>query len=849
MSRGRLSKLTRMSRNELQWRAGTAVRNAVQRARARVQQPAWNRRDLADRLTGDSTNDGIRRALDASVWSEAHTRLAESIAQRPARFAIAPSMREALSARIKADFPGAALDAASRAEPVVAGEYHLLGYQALRFDAAEGSPDWHLDPVHDRRPPRAFWSTVPFLDPRCGDHKIIWELNRQQHLLVLGRAFWLTGDERYRDVAIEHLLSWIRANPPLVGINWASMLELGFRTLSWVWAVNFFVREPAQEERPWLVDVLLALDRQLAHIAQNLSYYFSPNTHLLGEALALYVAGQTFPLLAESDRYADVGRRVLVEQIDRQMGRDGGHLERSTHYHRYTLDFYILALIVARITADPVAHAFEAAVARLAFAARLLADNRGRLPHFGDDDGGMLLPICGRALDDVRDSLAEASALVDRPDLRIGDVPEEAHWMLAHPLLHPILEQSRAMPVTDAIGSAALPDTGYYISRSPAGDHLVVDAGAHGYENGGHAHADALSLTLSVRGVPLLIDPGTGSYTTDPQTRDTFRSSLLHNTVVVDGQSQSVPAGPFHWSRTAHAKAHVWRTNPGFDYLEASHDGYAPLEQRRHVLSLHGDLLIVADLVDGGGSHDVQAHWHLDPRWSVDVAGRRALLRTAGERVELAVSRGSVEQISGAAAPGIGWHAPVYGRLEPTSAIRVSDSGATPMWIVTVFGMNPANEVLVVEPVPIWARAGALERGVGVKISRTHSVDLFGVAERAQHSQEQQPPVADQTWRLAGYETDARMFFARSSESIARLAMVNGSLVRSADRHSLCVQLPRETPDLHLDFARPRGTLGAAARIGGQAFGAHVELGGRELPIAVERRALPRARARRALVK
>src|SRR5204862_4544195 len=130
-------------------------------------------------------------------------------------------------------------------------------------------------------------------------------------------------------------------------------------------------------------------------------------------ALAWYVAGRSLPLLRAPGRYADVGRRILVEQISRQMGRDGGHLERSTHYHRYTLDFYLLAAIVARITDDPVAPTLEAAVARLGFAARLLADSRGRLPHIGDDDGGMLMAICGRGPDDVRDSLAEAGALVD----------------------------------------------------------------------------------------------------------------------------------------------------------------------------------------------------------------------------------------------------------------------------------------------------------------------------------------------------------------------------------------------------------------------------------------------------
>jgi hypothetical protein len=44
--------------------------------------------------------------------------------------------------------------------------------------------------------------------------------------------------------------------------------------------------------------------------------------------------------------------------------------------------------------------------------------------------------------------------------------------------------------------STALADSGYFVSRSTRGDHLAIDAGRHGFLNGGHAHADALSMTL-----------------------------------------------------------------------------------------------------------------------------------------------------------------------------------------------------------------------------------------------------------------------------------------------------------------------------------------------------------------
>jgi len=68
------------------------------------------------------------------------------------------------------------------------------------------------------------------------------------------------------------------------------------------------------------------------------------------------------------------------------------------------------------------------------------------------------------------------------------------------------------------------------------GGHAVFDVGAHGYMNAGHAHADALSLTLSLANRPLLVDPGTSTYTMEPRLRDRMRGTSNHNTVTVDGR-------------------------------------------------------------------------------------------------------------------------------------------------------------------------------------------------------------------------------------------------------------------------------------------------------------------------
>ena len=790
MSR-RLRRLLRMTGPELAWRAGAASRVAFYRAGAALRTPRW---------TCGADPETEHRDISREVMTSK-------------RFVIAPAGRHLLADRIARACPHAARHAAARADRIVFGHYDLLGYRGLRFDGS-GRFEWNYDPVHDRRAPNGFWNTVPFLDPSIGDHKIIWELNRHQHWLALGRAYWLTGVRRYRDRCLAELESWLDANPPLMGVNWTSMLELALRSLSWMWALHFFADPDIEDPAPWTVNLVRALDRQLTHIEQNLSYYFSPNTHLTGEALALYVAGRSLPWLPHSVRRANVGRRVLVEEIDRQIAHDGGHRERSVHYHRYTHDFYTLASIVARITDDPVAPTFARALGRVAYATRVLADDHGILPHIGDDDGGVLLPLTGRRVDDARDSLAVAAALLDRPALQIGATPEETYWYLGHPSFnhHPLERRSEIRSPQSAMVSVALEETGYYVSRH-GGTHVIVDGGPHGYQNAGHAHADALAVTMTLRGMPLLIDPGTGCYTVDAALRDRLRSTALHNTVTVDDRPQSMPGAPFQWARTADGRVARWRTNDGFDYFDGSHDGYGAITHRRRVLVLHDAMVLVADLVEGGATR-AAAHWHLDPRWQVKIDRSRATLSAAGDRVGIFTVGASFELFHADQATGLGWYSPVYGRVDATNTLRLTSVADGSGWLITVVDLSVDNPITSVDPVPIWTEAGALAHGTAVRIARHASIDYALLVE---------PQRPSESWRIAEFETDARVLFCRTEQErrVTALALVDGSFVRASARRGLQLALPAITPDLYLD-------LSADARIAGSAMRARLLVNGRE---------------------
>ena len=92
---------------------------------------------------------------------------------------------------------------------------------------------------------------------------------------------------------------WHHENPYPIGINWASSLEVAFRSLSWIWTFFLLQECPlftSELRRQWQA----ALGLSGRHIETYLSTYFSPNTHLLGEALALFSLGTLFPSIARS---------------------------------------------------------------------------------------------------------------------------------------------------------------------------------------------------------------------------------------------------------------------------------------------------------------------------------------------------------------------------------------------------------------------------------------------------------------------------------------------------------------------------------------------------------------------
>src|SRR5262249_53399670 len=201
------------------------------------------------------------------------------------------------------------------AEAALRGKFSLLGHAGLSFgDPPYSSIDWRLDPVSGKRAPASHLSRLNQINPMGGgDPKVVWELNRHAHFVTMGQAYWLTNDSRYAEGFRDQVSAWINANPVGMGINWASSLEVALRSIAWLWATQMLVDSSAVTP-DFFARLLKSLIEHGRHIETYLSYYFSPNTHLTGEALGLFYLSLALPELIRADGWRDLGLRILLDQ-------------------------------------------------------------------------------------------------------------------------------------------------------------------------------------------------------------------------------------------------------------------------------------------------------------------------------------------------------------------------------------------------------------------------------------------------------------------------------------------------------------------------------------------------------
>ena len=572
----------------------------------------------------------------------------------------------------------------AQADRLVQHRIDLLGLQNLHLG---DEIDWNYEYEAGKRIPLRAGASIDYRDyQEVGDCKVVWELSRHHHLVVLARAYRVTEKVQYAQEIARQLEGWIQQCPFGLGMHWRSPLELAIRMINWVWTYELLdggARLPMSLRR----QVLLSVHQHLAQITRQYSRFSSANNHLIGEAAGVFIAGSYFTGLKGSAKWCADSRKILVREIFQQTYLDGGTREQATGYHVFVLWFFILAGLCARRAGEDFPEEYWERMERMFDYLDALTEGADAPPQIGDGDDGYVVDLGGG--DDRLASLFSIGAILfDRSDFkaRAGPFGEAGFWLFG-PAGRKQFEGLETVETACPIQSRVLPASGYYLlQRGHRGKadriSVVFDCGELGYLSiAAHGHADALSVLLRVGGLDVLVDPGTYDYFTYPQWRRYFRGTRAHNTVVVDDVDQSEMLGLFLWRHRARCQLLRWEPAERSGMVMGEHDGYVrlkdPVVHRRTVILPDDDLvqtastvqavLTVRDEILARGRHDVAVYWHFSEHCRVEQDGN-SRFRVSFDTGFLTMTVDpclSVEWVTGSEDPVLGWVSRGYHRKVP----------------------------------------------------------------------------------------------------------------------------------------------------------------------------------------
>ena len=547
------------------------------------------------------------------------------------------------------------------------GNVRLFGGEPVHLNLNAGASSQH-------------WSLLERIPPET-DIKLIWEPARFGWAVTLARAYVFSGDPDYARTFWEKTLHFLSAHPPNLGRQWQSAQEVAIRLMVWVFCDRVFAAAPSSiaenRRRLWQ-----GIAEHAARIPSTLVYARAQNNnHLLAEAAGLYTAGVYLPSHPQAKEWRQLGWHWLNRGFQDQITEFGTYVQHSVNYHRLMLQLAVYVDHLRRESGD--VNWPEATTARLAAATRwlwaLTDPDSGRTPNLGANDGANLFPLSGQPWNDCRPVVGAAARAF---------------------LVQEIYEQPWLNEMAEWFNLAALEAEELMQPQAP--DMLrVVSGQGRGFLRAAQffdrpSHADQLHVDLWWRGVNIAPDPGTYQYNAAPPWDNALVSSMVHNTLVLDGQEQMSPAGRFLWLDWAQSEvlAHEVNQHGQLAWVIAEHDGYRKQDaiHQRKLSAIEGGWLVTDTVLPygkpDGNTHEAHLQWML-PDWDWTFDSKDTLhLEGPGFSLHLKIEGAehfnlirAGESLYGKIIPDPtwGWRSPTYGFKVPALLLIAVQTGKLPL--------------------------------------------------------------------------------------------------------------------------------------------------------------------------
>lgn len=428
------------------------------------------------------------------------------------------------------------------------------------------------------------------------DNELRWQLHRHKWFSPMGRAYRVSGDEKYAKEWVNQYMDWIIKNP-LVKMNKAEYemvsdgeikgavenvrfawrpLEVSHRLQDQTGQFLYFKDSPHFTPE-FLTEFLVNYHKHALHILAN---YSDKGNHLLFEAQRMIYAGAFFPEYKEAEGWRKSGIDVLNKEISIQVYEDGGQFELDPHYHLAAINIFCKALYMAD------ANGF-----------------RNEFPQtYLDTIESMIVFYMNICFPDYSNPCFS--------DAKLGDKKAEMRNYRDWRKLFPKNEQIKYFATEGKQGkqpenlSKAFKTSGFYTFRNSWGmdaTAMVVKAGPQGFW---HCQPDNGTFELWFNGKCIFNDSGAYVYAGDSEVmklRNWFRQTNVHNTLTLDNKNLE----------TTESVCKYWNGEGDVQVLVTENPSYAGLTHRRTVFFVDNTYFVLVDEAHGDAAGNVNLHYQL----------------------------------------------------------------------------------------------------------------------------------------------------------------------------------------------------------------------------------------------
>lgn len=434
------------------------------------------------------------------------------------------------------------------------------------------------------------------------DNELRWQLHRHKWFTPMGKAYRVSGDEKYAKEWADQYIDWIKKNP-LVKMDKQEyeMVSNGeikgdVENVRFAWrplevsnrlqdqTLQFLLFLPSPSFTPdFLTEFLVNYRKHAVHILGN---YSDQGNHLLFEAQRMIYAGAFFPEFKDAPSWRKSGIEILNREVGVQVYEDGGQFELDPHYHLAAINIFCKALSMADVNGF-----------------------RNEFPQvYFDTIEKMIMFYINICFPDYTNPCFSDAKLSDKREME----KNYRAWSKLFPNNKAILyfaTDGKKGQLPENLSKGYL-KSGFFTFRNSWGmdaTQMVVKAGPKAFW---HCQPDNGTFELWFNGKNLFPDSGSYVYAGEGEVmeqRNWFRQTMVHNTLTLSDKNLE----------TTESVTKLWQPEGAVQTLVTENPSYKNLKHRRSIFFVDNTYFVIVDEAVGDAKGVVNLHYQM-PKGKID---------------------------------------------------------------------------------------------------------------------------------------------------------------------------------------------------------------------------------------